>query len=338
MFNLGGMKQVFTRALGFGTLLIKRHAPEICTYTGIVLGAVAAGLACKQTLVFVEVLEDTKKKIETVHDLQAIQKGDPEGIVLDEDGENHTYTSEDAKRDLVTVYSQAAIQTVKIYALPVGLGLLSIGMILGGHRILRKENAAVTAAYMALSESFKQYRKRVETEVGPDKEREYMYGIKREEVLIQNEDGTTESKTVMVQGTDGLSMYFRVFDDTNLNCGKTPELSRAWLRGQQNYANDLLHAHGYLFLNTVYRMLGFPETEAGQIVGWIDGMGDSYVSFGMFDVLTPGYTNDHRFDTVIEDRTAFINGFRNSTILDFNVDGPILELFTKKPVVWPKQR
>lgn len=338
MFNLGGMKQVFTRALGFGTLLIKRHAPEICTYTGIVLGAVAAGLACKQTLIFVEVLEETKAKAQTVHELQALHRGDTGATYIDEDGEEQVYTPEDAKRDLVTVYSQAAIQTVKIYALPVGLGLLSVGMLLGGHHILRKENAAVTAAYMALSESFKQYRKRVETEVGSDKEREYMYGIKREEVLIQNEDGTTDVKMISVQSNEVLSIYARIFDENNPHCKKTPELSMMFLKSQQNYANDLLHANGYLFLNTVYKMLGYPETEAGQIVGWIDGMGDSFVDFGLFGLMGKSYVEDHHCDPIQEERADFVNGFRNSTILDFNVDGPILELFTKKPVVWPKQR
>ncbi|WP_367614189.1 DUF6353 family protein [Allobaculum sp. Allo2] len=43
-----------------------------------------------------------------------------------------------------------------------------------------------------------------------------------------------------------------------------------WLKVKTSVLNNKLHRDGFLFLNTVYRELGFDETKAGQVVGWID--------------------------------------------------------------------
>lgn len=42
-----------------------------------------------------------------------------------------------------------------------------------------------------------------------------------------------------------------------------------FLKAQQCLANELLRANGCLFLNDVYKMLGFPLTRCGQIAGWV---------------------------------------------------------------------
>ena len=86
---------------------------------------------------------------------------------------------------------------------------------------------------------------------------------------------------------------------------------------QQNYANEKLTAQGYLFLNDVYDMFGIPRTKAGQIVGWIydekHPEGDNYVDFGIYDMNRESCRN-------------FVNGYERTILLDFNVDGPILDL------------
>ena len=89
-----------------------------------------------------------------------------------------------------------------------------------------------------------------------------------------------------------------------------------FLTNQQSHANDLLRANGYLFLNDVYEMLGFQKTRAGQQVGWIydpdnNSESDNYVDFGIYDVHKKG-------------SREFVNGYESAIILDFNVDGPIM--------------
>ena len=91
-----------------------------------------------------------------------------------------------------------------------------------------------------------------------------------------------------------------------------------FLKSEQNYANDRLKARGYLFLNEVYERLGIPPTKAGQIVGWVydpnnpNHNGDNYVDFGLYNI--------HK-----EKTRDFVNGYEEVILLDFNVDGPILD-------------
>ena len=90
-----------------------------------------------------------------------------------------------------------------------------------------------------------------------------------------------------------------------------------FLRRQQDYANEKLRSKGHLFLNEVYDMLGIHRTKAGNVVGWIydekNPVGDNYVDFGIYDI--------HK-----EQNRDFVNGIERSILLDFNVDGPILDL------------
>ena len=70
-------------------------------------------------------------------------------------------------------------------------------------------------------------------------------------------------------------------------------------------------------MNEVYDMIGFPHTKAGQVVGWVydekNPVGDNYVDFGIYDV----YNQKAR---------EFVNGYEQSIILDFNVDGNVWDL------------
>ena len=90
-----------------------------------------------------------------------------------------------------------------------------------------------------------------------------------------------------------------------------------FLKKAESFANDKLRINGYLFLNEVYEMLGIPKTKAGQVVGWVydekNASGDNFVDFGIFDINNPKARD-------------FVNGYERVIILDFNVDGVILDL------------
>ena len=105
-----------------------------------------------------------------------------------------------------------------------------------------------------------------------------------------------------------------MYDAGNNGWSKDPEYNLMFLRKTQQYANDLLRSKGILFLNDVYRLLGFPETKEGQIVGWYydpeNPIGDNYVDFGLYDIHKRGSRD-------------FVNGFERAVILDFNVDGNV---------------
>lgn len=110
-----------------------------------------------------------------------------------------------------------------------------------------------------------------------------------------------------------VSFYARFFNESCPAWTKDPEMNMMYLIAQRSYANDMLKAKGHLFLNEVYDMLGMARTKAGQVVGWIydpeNPIGDNFIDFGIFE----DYNQE------------FVNGCEATVLLDFNVDGMILD-------------
>lgn len=296
-----------TRTFNRAGLQLKKHSPEILIVTGVIGAVTSAVMACKATTKIDTILDEAKEKVETIHDcVQNPEMADK-------------YTEEDSKKDLALVYVQTGVKLAKLYGPSLLLGAASIGCILASNGIIHKRNAALAAAYTAVDSSFKEYRGRVIERFGKDMDRELKYNIKSEEVeeTVVDENGkeTVVKKTVEVANPN-YSGYSIVFDDGNTGWDRDPELTKFFLVQQQNYANDKLKSRGHLFLNEVYDMLGAPRTKAGAQVGWIydekNPIGDNYVDFGMFDIHKPKACD-------------FVNGREKVIILDFNVDGVILD-------------
>lgn len=290
---------------------LQKHSPEILVGLGVIGTVASAVLACKATTKASEVLEEAKDKIDQIHMVS-------ENTSIDED----MYSKEDAQKDMTIVYAQTGVKLVKLYAPAIGLGVLSIASILTSHNILRKRNIALAAAYTAIDKGFKDYRKRVVERFGEAVDRELKYNLKSEklEEIITDEKGKEKKikKEVEVsEGIEGYSSYARFFDDGCRGWEKDPEYNLNFLLAQQRYANDLLASRGHVFLNEVYDMLGIPRTNAGQVVGWVyddaNHEGDNYIDFGIYKT----YRRENR---------DFVNGYEPVILLDFNVDGPILNL------------
>lgn len=290
----------------------KKHSPEILVGAGVVGVVASAVMACKATTKLDDVLAETKDTVDKIHDVTEHPEKIPEG---------KEYTVEDSKKDLTIVYTQAGVKLVKLYGPAVVLGTVSIAAIIGGHHILRKRNIALAAAYTAVDKGFKEYRGRVLERFGEEVDRELRYNIKAKEIekTVTDANGkeTVVKETVNVADPNLTSDYARFFDDGCTGWTKDPEFNLMFLKDQQRYANDLLKSKGHLFLNEVYDMLGIPRTQAGQIVGWIydekNPIGDNFVDFGIYDVAD-------------ERKRSFVNGYERTILLDFNVDGNILEM------------
>lgn len=298
-----------TRTLNRTGLQLKKHSPEILLAAGVV-GVVASGvMACKATLKVQEIVDDAKGKIDTIHEVS----NDPSMA--------EKYTEEDSKKDLAIVYTQTAVKMIKLYGPSVALGVASLGCMIGSNRILNKRNVALAAAYTAVDKSFKEYRGRVIERFGKQMDKELRYNIKAQEIeeVSVDEKGkeVTKKSTVEVMDPNAYSQYSIVFDDGNTGWDPDPELTKYFLIQQQNWANDRLKAKGHLFLNEVYDMLGAKRTKAGAQVGWVydekNPIGDNYVDFGIFDIRSPKARD-------------FVNGLEKVIVLDFNVDGVILDL------------
>ena len=286
-----------------------KHSPEILAGVGVVGVVGSLVLACKATTKLSDVLEDSKEQLDKIKEVAA----DP--------AYEEKYSQDDAKKDTTITYVQTAMKVTKLYAPSVILCASSLGCLLASNNILKKRNAALSAAYMTVDKSFKEYRKRVADRFGEEVEKEIRYNIKAEEITKVDEDGNEVTETVKVMdGTDdpnSYSDYARFFDESCAAWQNDAEYNLTFLKAQQQYANDLLKARGRLFLNEVYRMLGIDETKAGQVVGWVynpdNPTGDNFVDFGIYNMQR-------------ERVRAFVNGYEPNILLDFNVDGVIWNL------------
>ena len=293
---------------------VVKHSPEILMGIGIAGVVTSTVLACRSTLKVQEILDYKEKNMNNIKE------------VLSEERED--YTEEDARKDKTIIMTTTALRIMKLYAPSVIIGAGSIACLLQSHNVMRNRNAGLAAALAATTESFKQYRERVTEKYGDEVDKEMRYGIKKEK---KEKDGK-KTKEEIVVGCDEheLSGYARYFNENNMYWSEDPQYNMMFLRQNQNWANDKLISQGYLYLNDVYDALGFPKTKAGQVVGWVydpnnNEHGDNYVDFGIYDLNVKGYRDEMANDTIAEERQDFVNGYRNSILLDFNVDGNIWE-------------
>lgn len=297
-----------TRLLSNTQYQVKKHSPEILMVAGIAGTIVGTVLACKATTKVSEIIEEKNKNVEDVH------------TCLEDNTKD--YTEEDSKKDLTIIYAQTGVKLFKLYAPAIGVMALSFASIIAGHKVLKKRNIAIAAAYAAIDKGFKQYRKNVIEEFGEGVDQQMRFGLKSKEIKKKDKDGKTVKETeyyIDPEGNplDNISEYARFFDAASENFAKDPEYNMMFLRRQQDYANEMLKSRGHLFLNEVYDLLDIPRSKAGQVVGWVydkngNTKGDNYVDFGL-------YRND-------QGTRRFVNGLEYNILLDFNVDGVIYDL------------
>ena len=303
------LKEKMVKVYNKSEMKVRKYSPEILAGVGVVGVIASTVMACKATTKLSDILAESKEQLEQIKEVAA----DP--------SYEEKYTQDDAKKDTTITYVQTGVKVAKLYAPSVILCASSLGCLLASNNILRKRNAALSAAYMTVDKSFKEYRRRVAERFGDEVEKEIRYNIKAKEIVTVDEEGNEVKETVKVmEGADNpttYSDYARFFDESCPAWQNDPEYNLTFLRAQQQYANDLLKAQGRLFLNDVYKMLGIDITKAGQVVGWIYDpdcpVGDNFVDFGIYDMSK-------------ERVRAFVNGYEPNILLDFNVDGNIWDL------------
>jgi hypothetical protein len=302
-----------SRKIAKQALLARKNSPEILFGAGVVSMVGSTVLACRATLKLEEVLEKIEKDKSLAHRVKsAVDKGEVR--------EDVTYTDEEVKRDTAVILVRGGFQIVKLYTPSLILGGVGVLCLTKSHQILRERNAALVAAYVAVEKAFQVYRERVVERYGEDTDRELRYGS--EEVKIIDEDTGKMESAVRVEPGEP-SGYARWFDEECRTWSPPPQdnYNWLWLRTQQNWANDMLHSRGHLFLNEVYSQIGLSHTSAGSIVGWVhdrnNERGDNYVDFGCWD---------QQHGKPID----FFNGREGAILLDFNVDGPIWDLIDRR--------
>lgn len=297
--------------VGGRTLLkCKKASPEIMLVGGLVVGAAAIVSACLATRKVDAVVEKTQEE------LDAIQNRTAEALEQDINEEAANELAKESKKASFKAYMNAGWKFAKLYAPSAGLLLLSVGLILGSHGVLKKRYVSTAAAYKALDEAFKDYRKRIASIAGEDVEQRFYNGTDDVEIqLTDPETGevkTTKAQKQLIKKKDSpyefdFNKYTAPLDWTN-----NADHNFMYLRSVQSLCNDKYNAQGHLFLNEVLDAIGLQRTSAGAVVGWVKGSdGDDFVDFGF---------SDYYVDDFCDEATNAQN-----IHLNFNVDGVIYD-------------
>lgn len=302
--------------------LMERNKPEIILGVGIVASVASSIFAYRAAKKF-----EKAKDIITIGEetIEEVKRGENE--VFGPDGFENEQQEENMRNRFKYEYKK---ELILAFGPSVLFEIGAIGCIVYSQKILRERNAALGAALALSAKTFASYRERVKEKIGAEAEENLFYGREEKTIEVVDEKGKKKKeKVVVTDQTKSFSPYGRVFDETSKQWTPDPEYNKMFLKAQQEYCNTVLRSKGFLYLNDVYKALGFKETKEGQVAGWIydekNPNGDNFVDFGMYDINVDGYHDDRTNDTISEERIAFINGITSRTFLDFNVDGNIWE-------------
>lgn len=298
--KLAVVKTAATSKAGLSLLRTQKHAPAFLFAAGVVGFGATVYLASKATLQVGDILEENERRQADAQDTHEVAR------LEDSKQADREFKKETAAIKLVLIKDVA-----RLYAPAVAVGVMSVGALTGSHVILNRRYTGVVAAYATLDKSFREYRGRVSELYGSDVDKKLVNGVAVREVA--SEDGSSVST---VYESEGRSPYAKRFaKDTSHEWSPQADYNLAYLRGQQTYANDMLKANGHIFLSDIYKALGFDETPASRVVGWVKDNpngGDGVVDFGIFE-------NPNRFHD-------FMAGRSGEIWLDFNVDGVVYDL------------
>lgn len=295
-----------------GKIFFKKNGPAIMVVLGTAGIVTAAVISCIKTPKAVKVIEEHREKMDDIHE----NRPDSEVATKEEMG--------DYCKTLVRQYADTAWKVTKVYALSVGIVVISSTLIFTGVGILGSRCAKAIAGGAAISEEFARYRNNVKGELGKEADDHFRYGTEwdgehkpepKNDISEETADETKNDKM------NGISPWSKFFAEDNPNWDKDAEHSLFFLQQQQAWLNDRLRRRGHLTLNEAYEAVGLDPTEFGATNGWIydpsnpEHHGDNCVDFGIF-----GYGG------VVRDRALmFVNGEENCILLNFNIDGFIAD-------------
>lgn len=288
-----------------------------------VVGAVIATGLC--TTKFIretdEVREEIKKKKKKAE--KAIKEAEESG----EDPDDLDIEVIDEK-DEFEMMLKAYLKGIRWYAIPVvalGLGLGCIGK---SHMELKDEVSTWAAAYVGLDTIFRKYRERVVDDQGKEKDIEYRYGARKQEIEEEYTDEKGKKKKrkkeELILDNADYSEFSKFFDETCNGYRDDPEYNFAYLKNVMKTMNRLLVSRykpaergkpkkvGKLYLNEIYDILGIERTEKGQLYGW---------EYDPTDVLHSSLTPiDFGILKMKRANRRFVNGLEPVILLDFNCE------------------
>lgn len=212
--------QILQRALYKSALCLKRNSPTILSCIG------AAGVIAT-TVIAVKATPKAMAKIQ--NDSRRNHGGNP-----------YAYSKVEA------------VQSAWRYYIPAtAIGLSTIACIFGSNALNRRQQAALTSAYILLENSYKEYKNKVKGSFGDDADK-----LIRESIVKDHSIGYKR------ESADDTELFFEY------NYGELFERHREDVLKAEYEFNLLFASRGYATLNDLYELLGLPRTREGEVFGW----------------------------------------------------------------------
>lgn len=245
----------------------KMNSPEIMLFAGIGVGIGALIMTQRATLKVETVKSKEEATTQKIAEKAAMYEEDPESL-------DRPYTRDDAANDMVLLKSKTTLEYIKLYAGPVILEAVSIGLILGSHHIMKQRQAALAASCAAIAKAYQTYRQNVINKYGEEVDKEMLYGSEKKTVKKTETDPETGEKKKVTEEQEiirnfGGSPYARLFTKENSTewFNDNPQ-NEFMLAQREKEADTRLKCEGILTLNDVYRMIGLKPTDIGLTHGW----------------------------------------------------------------------
>ena len=195
----------------------------------------------------------------------------------------------------------------RAYALPFSLGVVSIGLIVAGHKIQANRIAGLTMAYEGLKMTFDKYREAVIEAEGEEADSKYLTVARdRANAEIQEALGDAE-----IFHTDSRFVFST---ETSSDAKNSDMWNANFLTDVEAAMNRRLDIKGVVFLNEVLEALGMERTPAGQQLGWVKNDNPDYVGIDFGWRKLADEITKHRLKNAESDLESII-------LLDFNYDG-----------------
>ena len=278
----------------FGGMIRKARDHKSDLMMGIGTAGVISGTAilCKETLKAPDILEEYR---EAKAELEA---------------------EEAEKKEIAKLRMKTAGKMVLNFLPGATMEAAGLGSMWGGYSNVKTALIGVGAAYNGLQDFIDHYREGVREKYGEDVDAELAYGVRMEEIVKVNEDGTETTETVRIypNSRKGMpSIYSRYFAYGEADgAERSLTYNRHFLELQEDAINRSFRAHHKMMLNDVYEMLGIKKSVAGNRVGWV------------YDRNAPEGDNhiDLRIQEVYRER-ADGDGWERVLMIDPNVDGMV---------------
>lgn len=288
---------VIRRSIRMTAFKAKQHAPEIMAISGGIGACVGFVMGCKASMKVPAIMEEhanDKKVIETT-----------------------ISEPETQKKATTHLYLNTTKKFVVNYGPAVTVFTLSLGTIFGSTYIFRKRSAEYAAAYSAITTAYTQYRNRVVDKFGAEVDNDLLFGAEEIEVPVEGKK-KPEKKTIYNDPVDDFS---QIYQDGCIGWTKDPVHNKQMVYAFLRMANDKLQRQGYLYLEDVYKMLGFYPTIVSKKAGWIY---DPEYNGGQYGIVDFGLDDPNSLSAA-----RFKEGLERNVNLKFNcipdIDNAVVE-------------